>query len=333
MKKIHKILIIRFSSIGDIVLTTPVARCLKKKFPDAEIHYLTKAKFASVIDNNPYISKIHVFSDNLAETIKSLKDEKFDFIVDLHHNLRSLRVKLSLRRPSASFPKLNFRKWLYVKTKKNSLMPDMHIVDRYFKTVEKLTVENDHQGLDYFETPEPDFTLPFEKYIAVVCGATYTTKQIPLRKVSEITGNTNLNFVLLGDKKDLQRIENEGLTFGENVFNACGKTTLNQSSILVRNASLVITADTGLMHISAAFGKRIVAVWGNTTPELGMYPYEPQFAEQRFINVENKKLPCRPCSKLGYRKCPKGTMACMDFDAGKVAEIVEKVVGTQSQST
>lgn len=327
MKHPHKILIIRFSSIGDIVLTTPVIRCLKKQFPDAEIHYLTKEKFSSVLNNNPYISKIHIFSDNMPETIRSLKAENFDFIADLHHNLRSLRVKLSLRRPSASFPKLNLRKWWYVKTKKKSLMPGIHIVDRYFDAVKKLSVKNDNLGLDYFETPEPDFCMPFGKYIAVVCGATYTTKQIPLKKVQELTGNRNFNFVLLGDGKDLQRIENEGITFGENVFNACGKTTLNQSAILAKNAALVVTADTGLMHISAAFGKKIVAVWGNTTPELGMYPYEPQFPEPRFINIEQTNLRCRPCSKLGYGKCPEGTMACMDFDVGELMKIIGKAVG------
>ena len=325
MNEVRKILVIRFSSIGDIVLTTPVVRCLKKQFPDAEIHFLTKKKFAQVVANNPHISKVHLFSDNLSETVKELRAERFDFVVDLHRNLRSQRVKLALRRPSGTFPKLNLRKWWYVRTKRKSVMPDVHIVDRYFEAVAKLGVSNDMQGLDFFETQEPDFRLPFEKYIAVVCGATYTTKQIPAETVCRLAADKRHDFVLLGDANDGRRIEAVGAELGDNVRNFCGQTTLNQSALLVKNAEAVITSDTGLMHIAAAFGKRIVAVWGNTTPQLGMYPYMPQI-EGGFVNVE-KELSCRPCSKLGHDKCPKGHLRCMkDITAEKILEELEKLL-------
>jgi heptosyltransferase-2 len=325
MKEMRKILVIRFSSIGDIVLTTPVVRCLKKQFPDAEIHFLTKKKFAQVVANNPYISKVHLFSDNLSETIKELRAERFDFVVDLHRNLRSKRVKMALRRPSGTFPKLNIRKWWYVRTKCKSVMPDVHIVDRYFEAVAKLGVKNDKQGLDYFAAPEPDFRLPFDKYIAVVCGGTYVTKQIPPRLIWELTQCKEYNFVLLGDVGDRQRLESIGQPWGDNVFNACGQTTLNQSALLVKNAEAVVTSDTGLMHISAAYGKKTVAVWGNTTPQLGMYPYMPQ-CEGNFVNLE-RELPCRPCSKLGYDKCPKGHLRCMmDISAEEIMAEAGRII-------
>ena len=325
MKEMRKILVIRFSSIGDIVLTTPVVRCLKKQFPDAEIHFLTKKKFAQVVANNPYISKVHLFSDNLSETIKELRAERFDFVVDLHRNLRSMRVKMALCKPSGTFPKLNIRKWWYVHTKRKSVMPDVHIVDRYFEAVAKLGVKNDMQGLDYFAAPEQDFRPPFDKYIAVVCGGTYLTKQIPPRLIWELTQHKEYNFVLLGDGGDRQRLESLGQPWGDNVFNACGDTTLNQSALLVKNAEAVVTSDTGLMHIAAAFGKKTVAVWGNTTPQLGMYPYMPQ-CEGNFVNLE-RELPCRPCSKLGYNACPKGHLRCMmDFSAEEIMEAVGKII-------
>src|ERR671913_2356697 len=112
-----KFLILRFSSIGDIVLTTPVIRCLKKQMPSAEIHYLVKQQFKNVIEHNPYIDKIHVLQQNWEEMIESLTEEKFDQIIDLHHNLRTLRIKKALKIPANSFNKLNIEKFIFVKLK------------------------------------------------------------------------------------------------------------------------------------------------------------------------------------------------------------------------
>ncbi|HWJ91643.1 MAG TPA: hypothetical protein VNR87_11065, partial [Flavisolibacter sp.] len=138
-----KFLIIRFSSIGDIVLTTPVVRCLKKQLPGAEIHFLIKPKFKTVMENNPYISKIHVLQDDWAQMIKELKDEQFDHIIDLHHNLRTLRVKKELKVPAQSFNKLNIEKFIFVKLKWNVMPKHLHIVDRYMETVAPFGVLND----------------------------------------------------------------------------------------------------------------------------------------------------------------------------------------------
>src|SRR5690349_8684700 len=145
-----KLLIIRFSSIGDIVLTTPVLRCIKQQIPDAEVHYLTKSSFRSVVVHNHYIDKIHFMDNDLKLVINQLKEERFDYVIDLHHNLRTLRVKRALDVPSFSFPKLNIQKWLLVNFKWKSIMPDKSIVERYFETVKELGVKNDGRGLDYF---------------------------------------------------------------------------------------------------------------------------------------------------------------------------------------
>ncbi|HEV9035272.1 MAG TPA: glycosyltransferase family 9 protein, partial [Puia sp.] len=112
-----KFLIIRFSSIGDIVLTTPVVRCLKKQLLTAEVHYLTKRSFRPILAANPYVDKIHVLEDDLETVIETLRQEDFDYVIDLHHNLRTLKVKRGLGKKAVSFDKLNVKKWLYTNFK------------------------------------------------------------------------------------------------------------------------------------------------------------------------------------------------------------------------
>lgn len=150
-----KFLIIRLSSIGDIVLTTPVVRCLKLQVPQAEVHYLTKASFESILSSNPFIDKIHLWKDDKKEMSALLKKEDFDAIIDLHHNLRTLKIKSAFRNiPHFSFNKLNLEKWLLTALKIN-IMPKVHIVDRYLATLKNFNVRNDGKGLDYF-LPEKD---------------------------------------------------------------------------------------------------------------------------------------------------------------------------------
>lgn len=326
-----KILVIRFSSIGDIVLTTPVLRCLKKQL-SAEIHFLTKQAFRNILDNNPNVDKVFSIQKKPAEVIGALRAEQYDYIIDLHHNLRSLQVKRSLHTKSFAFDKLNFKKWLLVNWKINRL-PDIHIVDRYLHTVAPLGIHNDKQGLDYF-IPENDeinlssFFAQFpsvrfhSQYIAFVIGAAHATKRLPDDMIASICHKIKIPVVLLGGPDDATRGELIA-TAGPHVINTCGQLNLNQSASLVRQAHKVITHDTGLMHIAAAFHKDIISVWGNTVPEFGMYPYYPEGIEGN-TTVEVKNLSCRPCSKIGYDHCPKGHFRCMrDIDMAMVAALSE----------
>ena len=316
--KIEKILIIRFSSIGDIVLTSPIIRCIKKQIPEVEIHYLTKECYKNIVSTNPYITKIHTLKDSLSDTIALLKAENYSYIVDLHNNLRSTLVKSMLRCPAGSFPKLNIRKWIYVKTKNKNVMPNIHIVDRYFSAVKKIGVTNDNLGLDFFG--EEEINIPFGKYTVIVCGATHTTKQIPPKHIAKLAEKINGNIVLVGDKHDAERLKSIDITGKDNILNMCGKCTLAQSAYIVKNADIVITADTGLMHIAAAYKKDIITIWGNTTPQLGMYPYIPSI-KNKYISIEVDNLPCRPCSKIGYNQCPKKDFKCMNnINLSKVIE-------------
>lgn len=319
-----KILIIRLSSIGDIVLTTPVVRCTKLQFPDSEIHYLTKTQFATVLKDNPYIQKIYTINDKISEVIADLKSEEYDVVIDLHKNFRSLGVRLRLGKKSYSFPKLNFKKWLLVKCKINR-MPDVHIVDRYFESVRRLGVKNDYLGLDYFipEKEEIDLaSLPAgfqDGYVGIVIGGKHKTKQLPVEKTIQLCKSLHFPVVILGGKEDRDEAEKIVELAGGMIFNACGLYNLNQSASLVQQAKVVITNDTGLMHIAAAFHKKIISIWGNTVPELGMYPYLPQEKNQYSI-FEVKNLPCRPCSKIGFTHCPKKHFRCMmEQDVEKIA--------------
>ncbi len=316
MKKV-KVLVIRFSSIGDIVLTTPLVRCLKK-IPDkeVEIHYVTKKKFQVVLKNNPNIDKIHVLDDSLKTLCKKLKKENYDYIIDLHKNIRSAIVKMSLRKKAYSFPKINLQKWLMVNFKKD-MLPKVHIVDRYIYTGIELGIKNDNLGLEYYLSPEvknidvSKFAGFFNSgYISFVIGGMHFTKKMPNEKIASVCNKLNYPVILLGGKDDFENGEEIRNKCSSNVYNACGKYNLDESAYLAFNSKVVITHDTGLMHISASFYKPIVSVWGNTIPEFGMYPYMPGYDELSLIE-EVKNLKCRPCSKIGHKKCPKKHFKCM----------------------
>lgn len=346
-----KILILRFSSIGDIVLTTPVIRSLKMQFSsvnkeELELHYATKSSFETVLKHNPYIDKIHLLQKNqsLSDFISLLKKENFDIIIDLHKNLRTSIIKFRLNAKSYTFEKLNLEKWIYVNLKKNK-MPNRHIVERYMDTIKPLGItldndekqSNDHKknkevtGLDYFLGTEDHFELNWlpeshqKGYIAFAIGGAHNTKKLPLKRMIELCDKINKPIVLLGGKEDSENgqaifdfFEKDRDTYESQeaieklgkktrIFDACGKITLGQSASLLKQSTVVFSHDTGLMHIAAAFKKKIYSIWGNTTPSFGMYPYKTQF-----VVFENNTISCRPCSKIGFKTCPKGHFKCMN---------------------
>lgn len=317
-----KFLIIRFSSIGDIVLTTPVIRCLRNRFPDADIYFLTKKNFAGIVETNPYLSKVITLDEDILDTIDILKEEKFDAVIDLHYNLRTLRIKQALKGiPFYSFDKLNTQKWVYTNFKIN-LMPEKNIVDRYMETLKSLGVINDNMGLDFF-IPEKDKVkdsdIPFshlQGFTAIAIGAAHFTKKLPVDKLKKLCNGIAYPIILLGGEGDY----NNGVEISNvdpvKIYNACGKFSLNESADIIRRSNLVISHDTGLMHIAAAFKKMVFSIWGNTVPSFGMYPYQTKY---KVFQVN--KLWCRPCSKIGFEKCPLGHFKCMNkMEIDKIVE-------------
>lgn len=321
-----KILVIRFSSMGDIIYTTPVVRCLKKQLPGSEIHFLTKPAFKYIYDNNPYVDRLLLLKATLAETIEEIKAEKYDYIIDLHNNLRTSLIKLRTGIKSSTYKKQRIRKWLSLKFNLK-LVPPIHLVERYLKAVKFLGVKNDGKPIDYYVKAEHDLKklLPAshqENYVAFVIGATHFTKRMPNDKIISICRQINQPVVLLGGE-DVKANGNEiAGVVGENIYNACGSTSLDESVYLVSKASRMLGFDTGLTHIAEAFDKPIASIWGGTVPELlGVQPYMVKDTE-----VIGIKLSCRPCSKFGLEKCPLGHFKCMmDIPENVVVDFANKM--------
>jgi ADP-heptose:LPS heptosyltransferase len=208
-------------------------------------------------------------------------------------------------------------------------MPDIHIVDRYMETVNSFGVKNDEAGLDFF-IPETDKvkesdipTSHLAGYIGIVIGAALNTKKLPVHKLQELCRGIDHPVMLLGGKEDRINGDLIAAIDPHKIYNACGKFNLNESADLTRRAKLIVSHDTGLMHIASAFRKQIISVWGNTVPDFGMYPYYGKKFLDNYRNtgkddsgpfdiVEVEGLGCRPCSKIGYAKCPRGHFKCME---------------------
>lgn len=317
-----KVLIVRFSSIGDIVLTTPVIRAVKQQL-NAEVHYLTKRSFRGILAHNPYVDKVYTIDKKVSEVKAELQAENYDYVLDLHHNLRSRQVKWALRAKAYTFDKINLEKWLIANLKVDRL-PDTHIVHRYMATAAPLGAVYDGQGLDYFIPEEDEVAMgallsknvlgpvaDAPAYTALVIGAAHNTKRLPTHRLIELCQMLTGPVVLLGGPAEAEEGQSIADAGGGHVLNTCGKFNLNQSASVVQQASRVITHDTGLMHIAAAFRKPIVSIWGNTIPEFGMYPFFPE-GEGHNTTVQVEGLKCRPCSKIGYQRCPKGHFRCME---------------------
>lgn len=285
------------------MLTTPVVRRLKLQLEgEVEVHYLTKKSFASLLTSNPHITKVHAIEKATAEVIEELRELDFDYVIDLHKNVRSAMVKRDLRGLSFTLDKLNYKKWLLVNFGIDR-MPKTHIVDRYLDTIRGFGTEDDGKGLDFFIPQDSEVALAsvpdflHSGYVALAIGAAHIGKRMSLEQLTEILDKIELPVILIGGPQDLEIAER--LTRNRShVYNACGKYSVLESASLIKQAQVVIAGDTGMMHIASAFGKCIVSVWGCTVPELGMGPYRPH---PKSIIIEPKELTKRPCSKLGNR--------------------------------
>lgn len=312
MSIMKKILVIRFSSMGDIVLTTPVMRWIKKQW-NAEVHFLTNDNFTGLLQDNPYIDKIIGCGASTIDCAHKLRLENYDLIIDLHKSLKSRVIKLLLFKKSITFDKLNILKWIFVNFKKD-LLPATHLVDRYAQSLSQVGIKNDGLGLDFFY---PAQQLPIElpnQYEVLVLGAAHGTKRIPTTLAEKIIKKAIVPIVLIGGKDVITEGKQLESSCGNEIINLIGQLSINQSAEVINRSTHVHTGDTGMMHIAAALQKEITVYWGNTTPKLGMYPYYGSTQPNIAINKE-VDLPCRPCSKLGHAQCPKGHFKCMlDID-------------------
>jgi ADP-heptose:LPS heptosyltransferase len=299
-----KILVIRFSSIGDIVLTSPVYRILQEQLPHgAEMHLLTQKRFAFLHEANPFVNKIWAVEKSGMEVFNELKDENFDYIIDLQSSLRSRSIRKKLGTLSFHVNKQNFRKWIQVNLGVWK-GPIKHIVDRYIDTLNTFKVQNDGKGLEYFipsSTNSIQDLLPNEYikegFTVIAVGGAHEGKRWSEGNWTELSDSLhNERVVWIGGKED--SIE---LKHSPKHLDLIGKCSVHESARLVENARTVICGDTGMMHIAAAFKKDIIGLWGCTSPDLGMGVYrpKPKTGEHMHTAYLQSKRKGRPCSKLG----------------------------------
>jgi ADP-heptose:LPS heptosyltransferase len=315
-----RLLIIRLSSIGDIVFTTAAIRCAKEQIPGVEIHFLTKKSLKAVTEANPYIDHFHYHDKNLAETIASLKAANLDMIIDLHSNFRTFRIKKALGLPAHTYKKLSLQKWVLTRFGIN-LLPDTHIVQRSLDPLKLLGVQNDGKGMDYFvpasiSLKSNDIPTSHQAgYIAIVIGASYATKKMPVEQLKQLCALISVPIILIGGKEDTKEGEAVAAEDAIKIYNATGKFNLHESALLVKGAKMVISNDTGFLHIACAFHKKTIAIWGATSPALQVEPYyavsDLQNGQEMYFNAIVPNLPCQPCSKYGTKTCPQGHFACM----------------------
>jgi ADP-heptose:LPS heptosyltransferase len=320
-----RLLFIRFSAIGDIVLASAAFRCAKQQLPQVEIHLLTKRSMRAVTEASPYIDHFHYLDSDLTGCIQELKACKFDYIIDLHKNLRSFRIRAALGVPVLAYAKLSVEKFLLTKFHINR-MPERHITLRSVDALAPLGVVYDGKGLDYFI---PENTQVPEKlasgYVALVIGASFATKKLPIDLLEKLVSEIPYPIVLVGGKEEQLDGDRLALLDAGRVVNTCGRYSLHESALVVKNARLVISHDTGMLYMASAFEKHVIAIWGATSPALQVEPLMPEGSAARVYQSVVPNLPCQPCSNFGTTTCPKGHFTCMMKQ--DLPEIVRQVEG------
>jgi ADP-heptose:LPS heptosyltransferase len=280
----------------------------------------------AVSEANPYVDQFHYFDKDLSATIQELKACNFDYIIDLHKNLRTLRIRLALGVPYLSYNKLSVEKFLLTKFQVNR-MADRHISLRSGDALAPLGVVYDGKGLDYFvpsEVSQPVFFL--EGYVALVIGASYATKKLPLDSLKDLCSQIPYPIVLVGGKEEVADGDSLAALHPERIVNTCGAYSLHESTLIVQKAKVVISHDTGMLYIACAFEKNVIAIWGATSPALQVEPFMPVDSKAQVFQSIVPDLACQPCSNFGTKTCPKGHFACMkQQDLPEIARQVEQM--------
>ncbi|MCI0527275.1 MAG: glycosyltransferase family 9 protein, partial [Nitrospira sp.] len=316
---------IRFSSIGDIILTSPVIRVLREKFPDARIDMVVKQEYAELVSTNPRLDHIYTFDKKtglpgLLSLIQQVRSIRYDLILDLHRNLRSSLLYWgggAIRRLRYCRPTL--KRALLVYGGINLYKEIVPVPDLYFRPLKKLGLANDGKGLELWPTPGhqgkatalllENQVKDSELLIGFSPMAAHTMKRWEQKGFITLgvalVERYGARIVIFGGKDDRARGEEIARAIPHNPVVACGKLSLLESAALIGRCYLLVTNDTGVMHMGVAMKRKVVALFGPTSEELGFYPYYTEYT------VISKALDCKPCTSIGTNICKKGTHACM----------------------
>ncbi len=300
-----KVLIIRFSSLGDVLLTTPILRVLKNKFPGVTIHYLVKAEVKETLLFNPHIDKLILFKKEniLSELRDKIKAENYDYIIDLHDNLRSLYLTKGLK--VFRIKKPSFKKLLLVKLKINLLKQNKSIVEMYAAAIPEFKLDN--LGLELFLNKGENKSCIEEKTIGICPGAKHYTKRWEYNSYKELINlltKSGYKVLLFGGTYDMEMCK----TLSENNNNVENLSSDNDLIGMGKNmlrCKLIVGNDSGLMHAASAVNVPSIVIFTSTVKEFGFAPYKT-----KSLVIENELIKCRPCSHIGKAVCPKGHFNC-----------------------
>lgn len=344
----HKTLVLRLSSIGDIILTSPLLRTLRTAVgSDARIDFVVRKEYAELVQSCHHLSLVHEYDvatgyKGLQSLARQLREEKYDLVVDLHDSIRTKLIRASVNAGDVVvMDKRKLERWLLVNLKRNAYADNLTVAERYIETVEKYGVVNDNKGLEIFI---PDTTLfevsgkiaalrlnQFEKVIGICPGSKHFTKRWQREKFAEVAVRTAQEYhakVLLFGGQDEQddcgfvREEVTRRVSANAVTSFAGEFSLLETAAALEFCDVVVTNDSGLMHLAAAKQKKIVAVFGSTVKEFGFAPYGTEA-----IVIENNSLDCRPCTHIGKKECPKGHLKCLtEIPADEVFAAVKRLI-------
>lgn len=324
-KEIKHILIIRLSSLGDILLTTPLLRALKKKFSDGEISFLCRREYLQAIETNPNISQCFKLDVgvNEEEIIKEIQKFNFDLIIDLQNNFRSRNILKNLNVPVYRFRKPTIKKFLLVNFKLNFFKHYLSIPELYAKSVPELELDED--GVELYPPESYNSSLsPDEKYIGFIPGSKHFTKRWPdeyFTQLGKLLNKYGYTIAVFGGKDD------SGICAGisskiTKAKNLCNDNDLYQMAADMKMCSLIIGNDSGLMHAASSMYVPLIVLFGSSVEEFGFAPYKKES-----VILQNESIKCRPCSHYGKDQCPKSHFKCMiDLTPNLVFEKIKKAL-------
>jgi len=329
-----RIAVVRFSSMGDILLTTPLLRALRERHAAAQITFVTKRAFVPLLAHNPRVDAVIGYDPRAA--LSALADEirarGITHGLDLHGSLRSRRLRRLVGGRWRGYPKRRVARTVLIRTKRDVYRDRRHVVERYFDAARDLDVKPDDRGLEFFIPRETqvkakqflaatgvgvDRTL-----VAVAPGAAHATKRWPLGHWQRLVGElvTRYDVVVVGGRDDVALADEVAAAGGARAVNAAGRFDLAGSAALLKESRCVVSGDTGVMHLGTAVGTPVVALFGPTVEAFGFFPWRAR------ATVLQRDLSCRPCSAFGGPRCPIGTHACLvEIAPAEVADAVRRL--------
>lgn len=310
LEKVKKILIIRLSSLGDILLTTPLLRSLKEMYPNISIDIILREGSEVLLINNQNVDKIFKYADSKLEKqilFNSIIAQNYEMVIDLQNNFRTRELTGILKCPVFKLKKRHIDKFLFVYFKINNLKDAPPIPVRYANAFD--IFELDNYGLDFTTYNKPNDQLQSgEKFVGLCPGAKHYTKRWPKGYYTELgtlLESNKYKVVLLGGKDD-KDLCNEIANELSNPINLCKKNNVMQTAADMMMCKVVYCNDSGLMHLATAVNVPVIAFFGSTVREFGFFPYK-----SKSLVMERDRLQCRPCTHIGKKRCPQKHFSCM----------------------